>query len=336
MLEGLTKLHDSQQAASHSFIVVDKDVKLQLEDRDGLVAEVYFATDESTIDVQDKAALLKVYNLYAKLLYGSSLRAKPPKVRFKFVGYADERGSEAHNLDLSRKRATAVEEYFSAFHSSPYFSRGIVAMGEAEHPQRVTTVGSPVSAQLSRYRRVDIFARPLLNKVPDRPTIVNPPDPGSRFWAIRLIDSMSLSAGPAGVSVARLEIVDMTHQMGMTFRFKAMGASLGAKVSASMDSSGWQYFTTPQSLMFKDFEGHADHIGEGVALGYGYSVDRFVLLGPMRKGAASVAVKFTGCGRGVSSGVDIEALGSVSKGIGPYPASPEYLASPPPGSQIRW
>lgn len=337
-LRHLKKLTDKQQALSQSHILVVNGKALKLEDREGVVAEVYFATDQSTIDPQDRAELLKVYNYYAKLLEGPSLRANPPKVRFKFVGYADVRGTETHNLKLSRKRAIAVAEYFSALRSSPHYNQGIVAMGESEHPQIVRPGASSVSAQLSRHRRVDVLARPVLTEVPNPPPVVVPPDPGSRSWAIRLVDSLGASVGVVGGSVARFEIVDIAHQQAMTLRYEAIGFTKGfsGRFAASMDSTGWEYFNTPQSLTFDDFEGHADHIGESVQIGYGYSVDRFIFLGPMKKGTHSVAIKFKSWGRGVSGGVSFEARGDVSKGIGPYPVSPDYLAAPPPGSRIRW
>lgn len=46
-------------------------------------------------------------------------------------------------------------------------------MGEAELPD-YSGVGS-VSAQLKEYRRVDVFARPVLAAVPDPPPVVVPP-----------------------------------------------------------------------------------------------------------------------------------------------------------------
>lgn len=104
--------------------------------------------------------------------------------------------------------------------------------------------------------------------------------------------------------VARLEIVDGTNQMAMTFRYKALGGSKGAKLSASVGGTheAWQYVTTSEPLTFDDFVGHADHVGESVAFGYGYSVDRFILHGPLHKGG-SVCVKFASWGYATRQGL---------------------------------
>lgn len=207
-------------------------------------------------------------------------------------------------------------------------------MGESEQPQTVTPGGGSISAQLNHYRRVDVLANPVLTKVP------NPPKPpmiaptGSRYWAIRVVDSAGLSAGLAGAYTARLEIVDMTHQMGMIFRFNGIGASKGLSLGVSIDSSTWKYVTVPQYLTFDDFVGHADHVGESVACLYGYSVDRFVLHGPLQKGG-SVCLRYASWGRALSFGIDVEGHGSLSKALGPYRTASDYMAAPPAGSEIR-
>ena len=331
MLGHLKKVRAAQQGISHSYIVHSKGVKLALEDREGLVAQIYFATDESTLDAQDKAELLKVYNYYVRLLEGPSLRTY--KVRFRFVGFADFRGTEKHNVGLSEKRARAVSEYFSPLRSSPNYSQGIVGMGASEHPQNISPGGGPASKQLNPYRRVDVMARPVLSEVTDPPLVDPPPDPGSRSWAFRIIDSAAGSIVVGG-AIARLEIIDLTHQLGMVFTFKAFALALGAKLSAGR-SSGWCYVMTPRSLTFDDFEGSADHINGALMFGYGYSVDGFVLWGPMENRLfKQITLKFRGWGQGVAGGASLER-GSFRKRIGPYPVDAKYLASPPPGTEIR-
>ena len=334
MRKELERSRDDAQDVSRSYIVFDKNTSLKIEDREGLVAQVYFATDQSNLDASDKNALLQVYNYYAHLLTGPALRIERPRVHFRLVGYADYRGGERRNLNLSSKRAETVAEYFSPLKKSPNFSQGIVAMGESEQPQTVTPGRGSISAQLNHYRRVDVLAKPVLTKVPTPPTRPASAPTGSRYWAIRLVDSVGVSVGLVGAYTARLEIVDMTHHMAMIFRFKAVGASKGMSVGASIDSSKWQYVTVPQHLTFDDFVGHADHIGESVACLYGYSVDRFVLHGPLKKGG-SVYVKYAGWGRALSFGIDVEGHGSLSKALGPYSAPSDYMAAPPAGSDIR-
>jgi len=342
MRDGLKRHRDEAQGLSRSYIVYDKGTRLQIEDREGLVAQIFFATDQSDLDTSDRNALLQVYNYYSHLLVGPALRRERPRVHFKFVGYADYRGSEKHNLNLSGERAAAVAEYFSPLKSSPTFSQGLVAMGEAEHPQAVTPGGGSVSAQLNRYRRVDVIARPVLTKVPDPPPIVVPSATGSLYWAIRLIDSAGLSV-LAGGYVARLEIVDMTNQMAMTFLFRSLDVAIGGTVGASSDlwpdAKSWQYITSREPLTFDDFVGSAAHFGRSAAFGYGYSADQFILLGP--KGGSlgkgdPVNVKFRGWGGpSVSVGYSLGLYGSLSKDIGPRHIDPKYMAAPLAGTHIR-
>ena len=334
MRRDLKRYRDDEQDLSRSYVAFDKTTSLKIENREGLAAQIYFATDQSNLDASDKNVLLQVYNYYSHLLAGPALRIERPRVQFRFIGYADYRGGERRNLNLSSKRAETVAEYFSPLKNLPNFSQGIVAMGESEQPQTVTPGSGSISAQLNRYRRVDVLAKPVLTKVSNPPTLPANVPTGSRYWAIRLVDSAGFSAGLAGAYTARLEIVDMTHQMAMIFRFNAIGASKGLNIGASIDSSDWKYVTAHQHLTFDDFVGHADHIGESVAYLYGYSVDRFVLHGPLNKGG-SVYLKFAAWGRALSFGIDVEGHGSLSKALGPYPAPSDYMDAPPAGSDIR-
>lgn len=111
------------------------------------MASIYFATDESSLDNQDRQVLAEVYNYYRKVL---ELR----QVQLLFIGYADYRGTEKHNLRLGHKRAEAVSKYFSPLASSLNYSWG--------HSEGVVPgqIGS-TSKELSPYRRVDIIASPV-------------------------------------------------------------------------------------------------------------------------------------------------------------------------------
>jgi outer membrane protein OmpA-like peptidoglycan-associated protein len=127
---------------------------VKLDASDGHIASIYFATNQATLDNQDKSVLNKVYNAYQKML---SLR----KVTLLFIGYADYRGGEKDNLSLGQQRAQIVSEHFSPLRTySPNFAWGVSSAGESELPQ----IGS-TSRELSPYRQVDIIADPIIRKV---------------------------------------------------------------------------------------------------------------------------------------------------------------------------
>lgn len=66
---------------------------------DGVSLSVFFRTDESTVDPGLKPHLQKLVTLIKDI----------PEITITLDAYADQRGDELHNLELSRARAQAVE-----------------------------------------------------------------------------------------------------------------------------------------------------------------------------------------------------------------------------------
>jgi peptidoglycan-associated lipoprotein len=69
--------------------------------REGVLADVYFDLDESTIRAEGRSALTANAN-YLK---------RWTSVRFNIEGHCDERGTAEYNLGLGDRRANAVKAY---------------------------------------------------------------------------------------------------------------------------------------------------------------------------------------------------------------------------------
>jgi outer membrane protein OmpA-like peptidoglycan-associated protein len=351
MREALARFRDGEKGESRANLIVAKDgTPLQVEYREGIVAQIYFATDKSQLDLGDKLVLTQVYNYYAGLLFKEQLIRYP--VTFRFVGYADFRGTEEHNSGLSERRAKAVAAYFEIFNESVNYSQSIVPMGESELPQPLSPGPISVSKQLSPFRRVDLFANPILSKVPPPKKVVVPPDRASTHWALRLraaggltktmediekkllkkleIDVVKqiikhIPALGIGYNSVIFEVVDVTNREGMIFLFHGFSLAIGWDLSVGGGASEWQYAETTKPIHIEDFAGDARHTGVSVMVYKGYSIDWLQCFGPMNRGAKSVYLGWHGWGKGWAASADTEIAGWFKMLLGPYPLPPDYL-----------
>jgi OmpA family protein len=97
------------------------------------IGQIYFPTAGHTLDDQDKDVLKKISASYQILLLGN------PTLSLYFVGYADHRGSQGYNLDLSKKRAESVAGYIKnrgAFKNNRTWNCIIEPKGEKDSYQR--------------------------------------------------------------------------------------------------------------------------------------------------------------------------------------------------------
>lgn len=107
----------------------------------GLIAQIFFPTDVSDLDNNDRMVLDALFNEYSIHLLGH-------KIHFTFVGHADLRGTEPYNYGLSTRRAKSVQSYVrNSLSSYDYFSSSVVAFGE---------IGASTNS-LAGDRRVDII-----------------------------------------------------------------------------------------------------------------------------------------------------------------------------------
>ncbi|MEF8817577.1 MAG: DUF4157 domain-containing protein [Salinibacter sp.] len=116
------------------------------------VGAVYFSTDEATLDSIDRVALGQL-----RQQLSSELAQRDRRYTLQFVGWADKRGSEQYNLDLSLDRAINVSSFFESLSDFPNYQVETKPMGEFTGEQRGET-----AQELAVYRRVDIVLKPSI------------------------------------------------------------------------------------------------------------------------------------------------------------------------------
>lgn len=224
----------------------------------GLVGQIFFATDNATLDADDQAKL----DAMAKEYEHDMILNPKRKYHFFYFGYADHRAGDKYNLDLSKKRADAVELYLRSLLSlSPNYVTSVQGMGIDENDDRKTTDPK----KLAVHRRVDIIG-PKLRGVP--PPDPPPPPPKaaapklSRNWKARMKKSGSTGLGPFQGDRFFVDIVDSDNNLVQEFVYSGVGLGKSATpvgLSYSPSPSDWNSFTTDQSLELADFEGFAFH-----------------------------------------------------------------------------
>lgn len=115
-----------------------------------LVAQIYFPTDRSNLDSQDKDELDKLAAYYAIVMRANAM------VDMTFEGHADYRHTEKHNRQLSLERAYSVKSYIDAQFGGPTkYSSKAKGLGESESGD-----------DLAQDRRVDVFVSVKANPTP--------------------------------------------------------------------------------------------------------------------------------------------------------------------------
>lgn len=118
------------------------------------VGAVYFSTDEATLNSSDRVALSQLRRKLA-----SELGQRGGRYTLQFVGWADKRGSEQYNLQLSLDRAMNVSGFFGSLSDFPNYEAETKPMGEFTGEQLGDT-----AEELAVYRRVDIVLKPPMTK----------------------------------------------------------------------------------------------------------------------------------------------------------------------------
>lgn len=235
-------------------------------DPNGLVARIYFPTNITTLDDQDREVLARVVDHYRILFLGNS-------IHFDVVGTADWR--PADNSRLARERAESVRQYLdNAFlRNSAGYSCSSSGIG---------TIGTPedgrTAEELSEFRRADIITMfRHIRRDPDPPPTSDPPEPVlSTSFKARVIGSAG-GGVVIGVGYGGLEIVDTTNNRRMYYRYAGLGVSAG--LSGASGISDWIEFTTTAPIRVEDFEGPVFHTAGGVALGRGPMIETFRIFG---------------------------------------------------------
>lgn len=117
LAQNLTELHGTLSHEQDQLQKLDQ----ALDATNEVQADIAFRTDADTIEAQAVPPLLKLGALASAL----------PDARVRIVGYADPRGSEHYNMELSRRRAQAVAQVLTMSGIDP--QRLIIdARGKAE------------------------------------------------------------------------------------------------------------------------------------------------------------------------------------------------------------
>ena len=272
-------------------------------DPQGLVARIYFPTNGTTLDDQDREIMARVVDHYRILLLGNS-------IHFDVVGTADWR--PADNSRLARERAESVRQYLdNAFlRNSSGYSCSSSGIG---------TIGTPddgrTDEELSQFRRADIITLfRHRRRDPDPPPTPEPPEQPvlSTSFKARVVGSAG-GGIVVGFGYGGLEIVDTTNNRRMYYRYAGLGISAG--LSGASGISDWIEFTTTDAIRVEDFEGPVFHTAGGIALGRGPMVETFRIFGPTIPGADVILLEYHGLweeGWALGAGADFGPLDPIT------------------------
>jgi peptidoglycan hydrolase-like protein with peptidoglycan-binding domain len=267
----------------------------------GLIGSIFFCTDKFDLDLDNDVPELQELKTYEPLL-------KRRKVKFVFLGFADVRGTDAHNQTLSENRAKSVEGFVrNLLQDHPNYEKEVQGLGRK----------TSIPGFLEGARRVDILAEPAVAPPPPKQTPV-PGSKKSRDWSAQIL-------GSGGAKLAGgfdLVIVDNTHHLQMKFVFKAAGVGVGTPASIQGSSSFFD-FETSQNLEFHHFEGPGTWRSAQIQIGLGPSTDVVVLFGPpFNAGNEPVELRYEdliGVGLGIGVSVMGGLLSRVDQTPSPFP-----------------
>lgn len=255
------------------------------------VGQIFFATDDATLDDQDQEELQKIVDAYP-----AKLNVK--RVPFTYYGFADYRYTKEHNYDLAQRRAQAVANFIGdrmRLGGYPNYGADVRGLGIDYRSLDL----APKSSILSVYRRVDVFAEPIVPDPKPRQPEPGTPPPRSLQWRARLLGGGGGGFGAAAAEAFRVEIIDLTNKLYMHFWYKGGGVGGGwkkmPKVGGSASSaSDFVDFSTSVPIRVQDFEGFARHTGAQLQLSVGGSIDILSPLGPAHCGADGITLKWSG------------------------------------------
>ncbi|HEY6945455.1 MAG TPA: hypothetical protein VI431_09980 [Candidatus Acidoferrum sp.] len=243
----------------------------------GLIGQIFFQTNEYTLDPSDCAVLDALAGKQSILLLGKS-------VRLEFAGHADCRGSDRYNLGLGLKRARSVQLYVdSLLKKYQFYSSRVRTLGESGASKRCWAPD----------RRVDIWS----SYVPKRPYTHFEPititgeytGPLSKKFEFRTLVGASVGISVVAGQVFSIEIRNSRTKRSAMYTYTGAGPGIGFSYNRP---SGWDEKEIPAWLDVDDFEGN----GRVLSFGVGKSGTVLVFDGPKERGKTreSISLGFDG------------------------------------------
>lgn len=180
-----------------------------------------------------------------------------PDARIWLQGSASHSGSDAHNMQLSRRRAEAVVTHLQR--SGVGATRiQIDAVGES--------MATPGTSEDQDDRAVALLAAPLFRPPRPVPRPPTPTPPTSTRFRIRMLGG--LSAGAVGGQIDNLyfQIVDPVNKLTCFYVYGGGGAGRSVRLPLSATLEGpWNDFNTTGPLQVTEFGGPARFTSGGGA-----------------------------------------------------------------------
>ena len=252
-----------------------------------IVGQIYFQTDESQLDDQDEGQIESIaigIKRYFAAKFGPHL--KPFQVGL--VGYADHRGSEAYNLNLSLKRAkmvqSALDVHFMGERGGFYWRTRYqsIARGGGEGMERNPSLlhkDRRVNIVMARTYRAEIEFPPVAIHIQPRRQDL------SRTFLMRTRGGVSLEAPyiAIGVQVLKVTVRNTRNGREVSMTFTGTGASMGLPIPIGINRpTDFEQITTPYYMEVTDFLGEGAIVSAGIL--YGSNVYEFY--GPLQNGVA--------------------------------------------------
>jgi flagellar motor protein MotB len=253
-----------------------------LNDRRGLIAQIFFPTNESALDDTDFRDLQKVIDAQFPRV------ASGRRVNMQFHGHADFRTSSKGNFELSAARAQNCADFvgnqFRLNDPATQLPRNLDLLVVAHGAIPRLHSGGGTSADLAGFRRVDVFAEPFTTAPPKPPEDREPRRPTDR-WLVKfskgaiICDAARPKAGAASGALL-LTIHDRQNNVGQDFTLVGGGACSGTPLK-TFETASFIPFSTDFPIHINQFAGFANwsHGAAGVSV-IGVKLDIVTLLGP--------------------------------------------------------
>jgi len=173
-------------------------------------------------------------------------------------GSASKSGGNLHNMMLSKRR---VNNIAMVLRSLGIMDRQMQLDAVGEEQAQAHAVEDEMD------RAVALVVLPVAKESPPPPKRIPPPPPVSTEFKIRLLGSLSGSAGPFQVENCFFQIADKKNNLTSFYVYSSEGVGKGLikglNISATMKGP-WNDFTTSSAIRVAQFEGAARFTTGGV------------------------------------------------------------------------